>query len=157
MTDVDVLFHARGHAAAALGMAGEQDIRLTLITTPDAARFAGPTYLAGALTRAKAAHPGAQARAWIDCGGDAGLVLRAIKAGWRHVVFTGHETVMGRVQDICDQQGVEIRSHKDMGGHAIGAFVPADTPDVSPGMRDYFMARRDASEGGTGKKARMQS
>jgi hypothetical protein len=79
----------------------------SLVTMPGAAQFAGPSYL-------KAAHDIANpdAEAWIDCGDDAGLVLRAIKAGWRHVVFTGGKTVTARVEDICAQHHVQIRAHR---------------------------------------------
>jgi hypothetical protein len=74
------------------------------VTPPGAAQYAGPSYLKAAYER-----DNPDAEAWIDCGDDAGLVLRAIKAGWSRILFNGRKTVTERVADICAQHHVEIR------------------------------------------------
>jgi hypothetical protein len=100
-----ILFHTAEQAETALA-AGAPN----LVTTPGASAFAGPAYLAEAVAHARALHPKSRAEAWIDCGEDAGMVLRAIKAGWRHVVFAGRGPAMGRITDICAQAKVDVRS-----------------------------------------------
>ena len=91
-----VQYHTAEQAEAALAAGAP-----SLVTTPGAAAFAGPAYLAEAMAQARKSHPKSRAAAWIDCGDDAGMVLRAIKAGWRHVVFAGRGPAMGRIKDIC--------------------------------------------------------
>ena len=97
-------FHTAAEAEAALAAGAT-----ALVTTPGAGAFAGPAYLAKAFSQARQAHPNARATAWIDCGEDAGMVLRAIKAGWKHIVFKGRGAVKARIEDICAQAKVEIR------------------------------------------------
>jgi hypothetical protein len=112
VTSPSVRYHSLDQASAALAAAGPRGELVDLVTTPGAARFAGPSYLLTAFERARDGHPSAKATAWLDCGEDAGLVWRAIKVGWRHVVFTGRKTVTERLEDICAQHHVEIRSHR---------------------------------------------
>jgi len=155
--DAVVLYHNGEQAKAALTAASEHGTPITLATAPGAARYAGPAYLAAALDEAETIHPDARATAWIDCGEDADLALRSIKAGWRHVVFSGRKAVAERIGSICAERQVELRSHRAFGKSASVIFDLGDTPDPMPGMRNFIMARHDQAGDSTDRKARKQS
>jgi len=157
MTDRVVLYHNTDQAKAALAAAAEYGEALTLVTAPGAARYAGPSYLATAFAEAGATYPEVRARAWIDCGEDADLVLRAIKAGWRRVVFNGQKPVANRVADICAQQDVEIQTRRAFRKSATVIFDLGDTPEPMTGMRNFFMSRRHDAGDITDTKARLES
>ena len=153
MTDAIVLYHNGDQAKAALAAAAETGAPITLATAPGAARYAGPAYLAEAFAEADRAFPGV----WIDCGEDADLVLRSIKAGWRHVVFSGRKPVASRIADICTYQHVELRSHREFGKSASVFFDLGDSPEPMSGMRNFIMTRHDQAGDSTDRKARKQS
>ncbi len=157
MTDAVVLYHNADQARAALAAAAEYGAPLKLATAPGAARYAGPSYLAAALSEADMVYPATRAEAWIDCGEDADLVLRSIKAGWRRIVFSGRKAIETRVADICAQYHVEIRSHRAFGKNASITFDLGDTPDPMAGMRNFFTVRRDDAGDSTDRKARTES
>ena len=157
MMDAVVLYHDGDQAKAAFAAALEYGMPITLATAPGAARYAGPAYLAAALDEAETIHPDVRADAWIDCGEDADLVLRSIKAGWRHVVFSGRKAVADRIGDICAERHVELRSHREFGKSASIVFDLGDTPDPMPGMRNFIMTRHGQAGDSTDRKARKQS
>ena len=156
MMDAVVLYHNGDQAKAALAAAAETGMSIALATEPGAARYAGPSYLAAAFADADRVYPGVKAEAWIDCGEDADLVLRSIKAGWRHVVFSGRKPVAERIGDICAGRHVSLRSHREFGKSA-SVLDLGDTPEPMAGMRNFIMARRDQAGDSTDKKARKQS
>lgn len=55
-----------------------------------------------------AASPPVTPRIVIDCGDDPGLVLAAIRHGFRHIRFRGPQAVTARLRDIARQSGAEL-------------------------------------------------
>ena len=51
----------------------------------------------------------------IDCGDDAGLVMGALRAGARDLLFTGPEAVAARLDDMAGQLGGRVRRRLDDG------------------------------------------
>lgn len=54
------------------------------------------------------AAPEAMPKVVIDCGDDPGLVLAAIRHGFRHIRFRGPEAVAERLRDIAGQCGTVL-------------------------------------------------
>jgi hypothetical protein len=71
-----------------------------LRTAPHAARRLGPHYLKAVLDRR---HLPA-AIAVIDCGDDAGLVLKSLAAGWRRIAFSGAPVLAHKLADIAKKR-----------------------------------------------------
>jgi hypothetical protein len=70
-----------------------------LLTPPGAAAYAGVAYLKALVDRA----PGLDAL--VDCGGEAGLAMAAIRAGWRDVHVTGDVEIVRKIDDMIGQVG----------------------------------------------------
>jgi len=71
-----------------------------LRTAPHAAHRLGPRYLKAVLDRR---HLPASI-AVIDCGDDAGLVLKSLAAGWRRVAFSGAPALAHKLADIAKKR-----------------------------------------------------
>lgn len=97
--------HSLAHARAALEAASESGLSVTLYTAPGAAAYAGVTYLAAVVNRARQAFPSALADAVIDCGADAGTVQAALRTGWKSVLFRGRSDVADKLAAIAGQHG----------------------------------------------------
>jgi hypothetical protein len=116
-----VVFHEAGHVRAAIEVAGELGVALILRTAPGAAAYAGPRYLKRLVDRAG----GGGAEAHIDCGDDAGLVLTALEAGWRRVLFTGRPAVRVKLAAIAAKTGAQVSSGRASALDLLGISEPA--------------------------------
>lgn len=73
------------------------------MTAPGMARFGGPGYWHAVEVRLGVP-------VILDCGGDAGLVLAALRAGCRDLAFTGESEVAARLTSIAGQLGGSLRA-----------------------------------------------
>ena len=103
-----VVFHSPSHARAALAAARELDKAVVLRTAPGAAGYAGALYLKRVVEEALKDYPEVRAEAVIDCGEDPGLVLGALRIGWRAVCFTGPAKVRRKLADIAAARGARL-------------------------------------------------
>jgi hypothetical protein len=134
-----VVFHEAGHVRAAIEVAGELGVALILRTAPGAAAYAGPRYLKRLVERAG----GGGAEAHIDCGDDAGLVLTALEAGWRRVLFSGRPAVQAKLAAIAAKQGSRVSATRASALDLLGISEPAAAcrEFLRPGGRKSTMAR----------------
>ena len=79
--------HGPAQAQAALALAGPHGVRL--LSPPGAAAWAGIGWFLALVAQARAAHPGVPCDAALDCGGEAGLALAALRAGAAIVILQG--------------------------------------------------------------------
>jgi hypothetical protein len=93
--------HHVEQARAALAAAAEAGFAIQLRSAPGAAAYAGVGYL-------KALGEQTGQELVIDCGGDAGLVMAALRTGCRRVAFSGSEEVRRRLGDMAEQLGAEL-------------------------------------------------
>ncbi len=96
-------FHSRRQAATALAAGHEAGAPILLVTAPGAAAHAGPEFLLEIYRTAKADVPDAQGDVLIDCGTDVGTAMRALRSGWRQMIFAGDDTVRGKIIDMAEQ------------------------------------------------------
>ncbi|MBE9552368.1 MAG: hypothetical protein IMF05_02780 [Proteobacteria bacterium] len=101
-----VVFHSLAQAEAALAVAGELGLPVTLISAPAAAGYAGPGWFRSVVEQARAAHPEAQFTAVLDCGDYSGLALAALREGVAVIRFSG-DTV-DKIADIAGQYGARV-------------------------------------------------
>jgi hypothetical protein len=98
-------FHSLSHVDAALGAAAGSKIGVALVTPRGAAATGGPEIYLEMYRQGHAHFPETETNAIIDCGDDAGIAMRALRCGWRDLVFTGDDDVRQKLQDMSDQFG----------------------------------------------------
>lgn len=101
-----VVFHSLAHAQAALAVAGELGLPVTVISAPSAAGYTGPGWFRSVVEQARAAHPGVDVTAVLDCGAYSGLALAALRDGVAVIRFSG-DTV-DKIADIAGQHGARL-------------------------------------------------
>jgi hypothetical protein len=96
-----VVVHRLEQARAALAAAAELGCAIELRSAPGAASYAGVGYL-------KALGDALGHELLIDCGGDAGLVMAALRTGCRRVAFSGSAELGRRLGDMAEQLGAAL-------------------------------------------------
>lgn len=96
----------------------------TLVTAEGSAGFAGVGYW-------REVERALGTTVVVDCGGDAGLALAALRAGCRDLLFTGPEGTAARLGDIAGQLGGQVR-------RALDGPVLALLPGEEPAARGAF-------------------
>jgi hypothetical protein len=124
-----VVVHSLAQAVAALNAAAERDRALVLASAPDAGIYAGPGWWKALVEAAGEAVPRARFSAILDCGGDAGAAMAAIRAGVEAIVFTGRTDVAARLADIAAQSGLGFHTGRPAHALDLGArfFADAET------------------------------
>ena len=95
-------------ARAALRAAAASDTGVTLVSPPGAAAYGGPAWFREVMAQAGAAVPDARFDCVLDCAGDAGTALAAMREGVAAVGFDGPCEVRGKLADIAAQSGCAL-------------------------------------------------
>jgi hypothetical protein len=101
-----IVFHSLAQAKAALRAAGELGLPVTLISAFAAAGYAGPGWFRSVVEQARAAHPGVEVTAMLDCGEFSGLALGALRDGVACIRFSGD--TFDKIADIAGQYGATV-------------------------------------------------
>jgi len=116
-------FHSLSHVDAALGAAAGSKIGVALVTPPGAAATGGPEIYLEMYRQGHAHFPETKTNVVIDCGDDAGIAMRALRCGWRDLVFTGDDDVRQKLQDMSDQFGGTLGRSRP---HTIDLITSSD-------------------------------
>ena len=100
-----------------LELAAGRDV--TLVTASGSAAFAGVGFW-HAVERALG-HP-----VVIDCGGDAGLAMAALREGARDLLFTGQAAIADKLASMAQQLGGRLR--RDLPGGVV-ALLAGEHPE----------------------------
>jgi hypothetical protein len=103
-----IVVHSLDHARAAVNAAAALGVPLTLESARGAGGYAGPGWFKALVEGAAVACPGADVRAVLDCGDEAGTVLAALRLGFRCVRFTGGSAARARLAAIAAAHGAVI-------------------------------------------------
>lgn len=103
-----IVVYALPDACAALAAAAEHNLRITLVSPAGAAAFAGPGWFRALVTQASAAVPQANFDTILDCAGDAGLAMAAMREGVSALCFDGPNDVRAKIEDIAAQSGCVV-------------------------------------------------
>ena len=96
-----VIIHTPGHARAALAAAGSLAVPVTLASAPSAGLYAGPGWFKAAIALAREEFPAVACTCVLDCGGEPGMVLAALRHGLKRVRFDGPDAVAARLAEIA--------------------------------------------------------
>ncbi len=102
-----VVVHDLQQARAALALEATHGLDITLVSAPDAARYAGVGFL-HAMER-QLGRP-----ILADCGSDAGLVMAGLRAGLRQLVFVGNAAMLARLGEIAGQLGGRVGERPEL-------------------------------------------
>jgi len=105
-----IIIHSLAHARAALDAATALGVPVTLASAAGAGGYAGPLWFKALIEAALRDHPGVSAAAVLDCGDEAGTTLGALRAGIKHIRFTGRGDVRERLAAIAASLGATIES-----------------------------------------------
>ncbi len=94
-----MIVHGPDDLAAALA-AGHQTLR----TAPWMAAAYGPLVLYEMTAEARAA----QVTVVLDCADDADIAMAALRVGWRHIAFSGHDNLRTKLADIAAEHGATL-------------------------------------------------
>jgi hypothetical protein len=111
-TDPVIIIHSLAQAIAALNVAARAGRAIVLTSAPDAGGYVGPGWFGALIAAAREAVPEARFSALLDCGGNVGAALAAIRSEAEGVVFTGRADVVGRLADIARQHGVRFETDR---------------------------------------------
>ncbi len=101
-----VIVHHLAQAEAVMCAAGDAGIELQLQSAPDAAAYAGVGYL-------KALGDAVGHELLIDCGDDAGLVMAALRAGAKQLLFSGSADELRRLAQMAARNGALLDGPAD--------------------------------------------
>lgn len=111
-TDPVIIIHSLAQAIAALNVAARAGRAIVLTSAPDAGGYVGPGWFGALIAAAREAVPEARFSALLDCGGNVGAALAAIRSEIEGVVFIGRADVAGRLADIARQHGVRFETDR---------------------------------------------
>jgi hypothetical protein len=118
-----IIVHSLAQASAAVDEAAALAVPVTLLSAPGAGAYAGPGWFKSIVDQAAARHPEIDLTAVIDCGAAPGMVLAALRGGFKHVRYTGADAPLHRLHAIaaahdaiietepCD--ALDLRSRRD--------------------------------------------
>lgn len=112
--DRPVIIHSLTHARAALAIAADLGLPLTLSSAPGAAGYAGVAWFGELIAATCAEHPRVVVTAVLDCGDAPGRVMEAVR--WCAVPsrprlvlrFIGDDALTGPLRDMVGAAGLRL-------------------------------------------------
>ncbi len=143
MKDRSILVHGLKDAKAAVAVASDLGVPVTLRSAPGAARTLGATVFRDMIQEAQRPHPGVAITAVFDCGDDPGLALGALRHGLKVIRVSVSGEVRERIADIAAQSGARLdEDGQDSGGEVGTAREPVldllDMDDPEAAVRSWL-------------------
>ena len=103
-----IIVHNLHHALGALAAAEAAGTAVRLLSAPGAAAHGGAAWFREVVAAARAQHPDAEAEAVLDCGGEPGLALGAIRADIEAIRIKAPAPVHARIAAIATAAGCRL-------------------------------------------------
>jgi len=103
-----IIIHSAADALAALSIADQLGVGVTLLSAPGAAAYIGATVFRDMVAAAVKAHPLVAVTAVLDCGDDPGLAMGAMRHGITAVRISNPPEIRAKLKDIAGQRGVLV-------------------------------------------------
>ena len=130
-----ITVHSLDHARAALRAGERAEVRITLLSAPGAAAYAGPGWFVQLLNQLSAAERAALDQAYLDCGPRPGDALAAYRAGVPGVIFTGRSDVADKLHALAHAHGAAFRTDRPE------ALDLLDVRDAERAVTDHVRGR----------------
>jgi fructose/tagatose bisphosphate aldolase len=135
MTERAIVIHSLEHARTAVAVAAELGVPVTLASAPGAAAYLGPQWFAQVVAEAAASHPDVRVTGLLDCGGEPGHALAALRQGLKRIRFTGSTSTAAKLSGIARRQGAELERGRLM------ALDLLDNPDIEGACHRWLAPR----------------
>ncbi len=135
MSGKRIIVHSLAHARAALAAARALKVPVTLASAVGAGGYAGPLWFKSLIEAARADFPEVEVTAVLDCGGEAGTVLAALRHGIKHMRFSGSGAALASLRDIAQELGAQVET-----GTGADALDLVDQAESEATARAYLMA-----------------
>jgi len=99
-------------------------VPVTITSAAGAGGYAGPLWFKALIEEARRDYPKIDVTAVLDCDDEAGTVMGALRAGIKHVVFTGSDEVRMKLAAIAAAQGAVIEAAPEDGLDLLDARDP---------------------------------
>ncbi|MGI9485135.1 MAG: hypothetical protein ACR2RF_04465 [Geminicoccaceae bacterium] len=120
-----VIVHHLAQAKAVMCAARGANADVQLRSAPGAAAFAGVGYL-------KALGDTIDHELLIDCGDDAGLVMAALRAGCRKLLFSGPADQERQLRQMAEQSHALLRGRTDQSPPCLALLPDEDGDAIRP-------------------------
>ncbi len=108
MAERPIIVHSLEEARAAVAVAAELGVPVTLASAPEAAGYLGALWFRELVAMASAERPEAEVDAVLDCGDQPGHVMAALRQGLKRVRFTGPKSAATTLRALAGQYDAEI-------------------------------------------------
>jgi hypothetical protein len=129
-----IIIHSLADARIALAAAHETGRTVRLLSGPGAAAALGPPVFRAITQAARAEWPEVDAEIVLDCGGDPGLALAALRHGIKYISVDVPDDTRARLADIAHALGAHLVT---VAGPALDL---ADQPDAAAHCRSWLAA-----------------
>jgi len=121
-----IIVHSLEDARAAVAVAVELGLPVTLRSAPGAAAYLGAQVFRDMIAEAAASHPGLDVTVVFDCGSDPGLALGALRHGLKVIRLDAPPETLKNVADIARQTGARLEKN----GPAALDLLEAGDPEA---------------------------
>ncbi len=108
MTGRPIIVHSLKEARAAVAVAAELGVPVTLASAPEAAGYLGALWFRELVQLAREEWPEAEVDALLDCGDHPGHVMAALRQGLKRVRFTGPKSTAATLSGLAAQYDAEL-------------------------------------------------
>ncbi len=108
MVERPIIVHSLREARAAVAVAAELGVPVTLASAPEAAGYLGALWFRELIAMASAERPEAEVDAVLDCGDQPGHVMAALRQGLKRVRFSGPKSTAETLAALAGQYDAEI-------------------------------------------------
>jgi len=103
-----IIVHSLKEARAAVAVAAELGVPVTLASAPEAAGYLGALWFRELVAMARAERPEAEVDAVLDCGDQPGHVMAALRQGLKRLRFTGPKSTATTLRALAGRYDAEI-------------------------------------------------
>ena len=103
-----IIVHSLKKARAAVAVAAELGVPVTLASAPEAAGYLGALWFRELVAMAAAERPEAEVDAVLDCGDQPGHVMAALRQGLKRLRFTGPKSTATTLRALAGRYDAEI-------------------------------------------------
>ncbi len=138
MKNRPIIVHSLENAKAAVAVAAELGLPVTLRSAPGAAAYLGAQVFRDVIAEAAASHPATEVTAVFDCGEDPGLALGALRHGLKVIRLDAPQETRGKVADIARQTGARLEETDPTDPPALDLLDADDAPDAENQVRTWL-------------------
>lgn len=138
MKDRPIIVHSLKDAQAAVTVAAELGVAVTLRSAPGAARYLGAAVFREMIAEASRKHLDLDVTSVFDCGDDPGLALGALRDGLKVIRLSVSGNALDRIADIAAETGARLEAVGEGGEKKGTALDLLDLDDPEAALRTWL-------------------